>query len=112
MQILRLPPYPLTISYDVPLPNTDYILVINQGTRDVNDVTENIVSTAGAKLEYTLPDLFNSYDESYYLAIYEDIEGLPGDIVVEDNLDITRPYSDPTKLAIKNGATLGRAYFC
>lgn len=104
MQILRLPPYPLTISYDVPLPNTDYILVINQGTRDVNDVTENIVSTADAKLEYTLPDLFNSYDESYYLAIYEDIEGLPGDIVVEDNLDITRPYSDPTKLAVQNGA--------
>jgi len=103
MQILRLPPYPLTISYDVPLPNTDYVLVINQGSRDVNDVTENIVSTAGAKLEYTLPDQFNSYDESYYLAIYEDIDGLPGDIVVEDNLDITRPYSNPIKLASENG---------
>jgi hypothetical protein len=104
MQILRVPPYPLTISYNVPLPNTDYILVINQSSRNVNDVTENIVSTSGSKLEYTLPNLFNSYDESYYLAIYEDVDGLPGDIVVEDNLDITRPYSDPTKLAIENGS--------
>jgi len=104
MQILRLPPYPLTISYDVPLPNTDYILVINESARNVNDVTENIVSTSGSKLEYTLPDQFNSYDESYYLAIYEDIDGLPGDIVVEDNLEIMRPYVDPTTLARNNGA--------
>jgi hypothetical protein len=104
MQILRLPPYPLTISYDVPLPNTDYILVINESSRNVNDVTENIVSTVGSKLEYTLPDQFNSYDESYYLAIYEDVDGLPGDIVVEDNLEIMRPYVDPTTLARNNGA--------
>jgi hypothetical protein len=104
MQILRLPPYPLTISYDVPLPNTDYILVINESSRNVNDVTESIVSTAGAKLEYTLPDLFNSYDESYYLAIYEDVEGLPGDIVVEDNLEIMRPYVNPTTLATTVGS--------
>ena len=104
MQILRLPPYPLTISYDVPLPNTDYILVINESTRNVNDVTESIVSTSGSKLEYTLPDQFNSYDESYYLAIYEDVDGLPGDIVVEDNLEIMRPYVNPTKLATTNGS--------
>jgi hypothetical protein len=105
MQILRLPPYPLTISYDVPLPNTDYILVINESARNVNDVTESIVSTAGSKLEYTLPDQFNSYDESYYLAIYEDVEGLPGDIVVEDNLEIMRPYVNPTTLAQSLGFT-------
>ena len=104
MQILRLPPYPLTISYDVPLPNTDYILVINESARNVNDVTENIVSTAASKLEYTLPDQFNSYDESYYLAIYEDVEGLPGDIVVEDNLEIMRPYVNPTTLATTLGS--------
>lgn len=103
MQILRVPPYPLTISYDVPLPNTDYILVINQSSRNVNDVTENIVSTSGSKLEYTLPNQFSSYDESYYLAIYEDIDGLPGDIIVEDNLDITRPYVNPTSLANEGG---------
>jgi hypothetical protein len=104
MQTLRLPPYPLTISYDVPLANTEYILVINESSRNVNDVTENIVSTSGAKLEYTLPDQFNSYDESYYLAIYESDEGLPADIVVEDNLEIMRPYVNPITLATTLGS--------
>jgi hypothetical protein len=104
MQILRLPPYPLTISYDVPLPNTNYILVINESARNVNDVTQNVVSTSGSKIEYTLPDQFNSYDESYYLAIYERINGLPGDIVVEDNLEVMRPYVNPATLARNNGA--------
>jgi len=104
MQILRLPPYPLTISYEVPLPNTAYILVIKEGSRNTNDLSESLVSTAGSQLEYTLPEQFNSYDESYYLAIYEDVEGLPGDIVVEDNLNITRPYINPQKLALSLGS--------
>lgn len=110
MQILRLPPYPLTISYDVPLPNTDYILVINESTRNVNDITVTIESTSLSKLEYTLPDQFNSYDESYYLAIYEAVYTTgsetpeEGDIVVEDNLEIMRPYVNPTTLARINGS--------
>lgn len=110
MQILRLPPYPLTISYDVPLPNTDYILVINESTRNVNDITVTIESTSLSKLEYTLPDQFNSYDESYYLAIYEAVYTTgsetpeEGDIVVEDNLEIMRPYVNPTTLARTNGS--------
>jgi hypothetical protein len=110
MQILRLPPYPLTISYDVPLPNTEYILVINESTRNVNDITATIESTSLSKLEYTLPDQFNSYDESYYLAIYEAVYTTgsetpeEGDIVVEDNLEIMRPYINPTTLANNNGA--------
>lgn len=104
MQILRLPPYPLSISYDVPEAETDYILVIKQNSRDVVDVEENLVSTAGSKLEYTLPELFNSYDESYYLAIYESVFGELGDIVVEDNLEIMRPYANPTTLATRYGS--------
>jgi hypothetical protein len=110
MQILRLPPYPLTISYDVPLPNTEYILVINESTRNVNDITVTIESTSLSKLEYTLPDQFNSYDESYYLAIYEAVYSTgsetpeEGDIVVEDNLEIMRPYVNPTTLARTNGS--------
>jgi hypothetical protein len=98
MQLLRLPPYPLSISYDVPDPDTDYILVIKDSSRDVTEVEENITSTPGGKLEYTLPALFNTYDESYYLAIYESYEGEQADIVVEDNLEVMRPYLDPSLL--------------
>ena len=98
MQLLRLPPYPLSISYDVPDASTEYILVIKDSSRDVTEVEETITSTAGSKLEYVLPALFNTYDESYYLAIYESDEGEQADIVVEDNLEVMRPYLDPSSL--------------
>lgn len=98
MQLLRLPPYPLSISYDVPLPDTDYILVIQDSSRNVVEVEQTIASTANSKLEYTLPALFNTYDESYYLAIYESDEGEQAEIVVEDNLEVMRPYIDPNTL--------------
>lgn len=104
MQILRLPPYPLTITYDVPEADTDYILVINEGTRNVNEITEVITSSAESKITYTLPNLFNTYDDSYYLVIYDAVyttgseDPEEGDIVVEDNLEVMRPYVDPSTL--------------
>ncbi|MGA1048349.1 MAG: hypothetical protein ACO3UU_10075, partial [Minisyncoccia bacterium] len=62
------------------------------------EVEENIVSGLNSKIEYTLPSLFNTYDESYYLAIYESVDGERADIVVEDNLEVMRPYLDPNSL--------------
>lgn len=111
MQILRLPPYPLSISYDVPDNDTDYILVIKDSSRNVTEVYEVLTSDADAKILYTLPNMFNGYDEAYYLAIYEAVyttdseDAEEGDIVVEDNLEIMRPYTDPYKLAQANGVT-------
>lgn len=98
MQLLRLPPYPLSISYEVPDADTEYILVIQDSSRNVVELEQNVVSTASSKLEYVLPSLFNTYDESYYLAIYESNDGEQGEIVVEDNLEIMRPYIDPRTL--------------
>lgn len=98
MQLLRIPPYPLSISYDVALANTDYILIIQDSSRNVVEVEETITSTGNAKIEYTLPSLFNTYDESYYLAIYESDEGEQAEIVVEDNLEVMRPYVNPNTL--------------
>ena len=104
MQLLRLPPYPLSITYDVPEADTDYILVINEGTRNINEVTETVTSSASAQITYVLPSQFDMYDESYYLAIYEAVyttgseDPEEGDIVVEDNLDVMRPYVDPNNL--------------
>jgi hypothetical protein len=99
MQILRLPPYPLSITYDVPDANADYILLIQDSSRNVVEVEENLSSNSNAQISYVLPELFNSYDESYYLAIYNDVAGEQAEIVVEDNLEVMRPYANPTKLA-------------
>ena len=109
MIILRLPPYPISISYDVPDPSTDYILVIENVSEQL-EFEEFITSNINSKLVYLLTDDFTKYDKSYALSIYEDIDGERGDIVVEDNLDISRPYVDPKSLATSGTATDIAAY--
>jgi len=102
MQILRLPPYPLTLSYTVPDASTEYIIVID----DLLEQTELEVirvSNAQKVLTYTLNDNFLKYDKSYPVTIYESVtvsgvQDIRGDIVLEDNLDIVRPYVDPATL--------------
>jgi hypothetical protein len=102
MQILRLPPYPLTLSYNVPDASTEYIIVID----DLLEQTELEiirVSSAQKVLTYTLTDNFLKYDKSYPVTIYESItvsgvQDIRGDIVLQDNLDIVRPYVDPATL--------------
>jgi len=102
MQILRLPPYPLTLSYTVPDASTEYIIVIE----DLLEQTElEIIRVSNAKkvLTYTLTGNFLQYDKSYPVTIYESItvsgvDDSRGDIVLQDNLDIVRPYVDPETL--------------
>ena len=98
MNILRKPPYPLTISYTVPGATDDYLIVIKDNSRNIILHEGEATSSATFILTYTLPDFFSNYDDSYSLTIYEDLAGEEGDIVVEDNLDINRPYVDPSTL--------------
>lgn len=95
MNILRKPPYPLTITYPVPNADTDYIIVIRDKDRDVIEEEGTATSSADSEFTYTLPAYFSTYDESYSLTIYEVEDGEKADIVIEDNLDISRPYVDP-----------------
>jgi hypothetical protein len=108
--VLRLPPYPLSVTYKVPDETADYILVIE----DVPEQTEiqvfvggesGLTSSSEGTITYELSGDFVKYDKSYAVTVYEDINGERGDIVVEDNLQIERPYVDPTKLAIENNET-------
>jgi hypothetical protein len=99
MQILRLPPYPLSVTYTVPDAETPYVFVIDDVENQ--DVTRGLVtSTSDYKVTLELPSMFSKYDKSYHLAVYEEIsEGfLSDEPVVEDNLDIARPYVDPATL--------------
>jgi hypothetical protein len=102
--ILRIPPYPLSVTYSVPDESADYILVIE----DVPEQTElevfisgesGLTSSLEGKITYELSGDFVKYDKSYAVTVYEDIDGERGDIVVEDNLQIERPYVDPTEVA-------------
>jgi hypothetical protein len=102
MEILRKPPYPLSVSYTVPEPSTEYILVIEDLLEQVE--SEIILqSNQNSVVTYALTGEYTKYDKSYPVTIYESVtvsgvENTRGDIVVEDNLDITRPYVDPASL--------------
>jgi len=109
MQILRLPPYPLSVTYTVPDSNADYIIVI-ENVSELTEIEESISSNANSTITYSLTDDFVKYDKSYALTIYEDggssgANLVRGDIVVEDNLEIMRPYVNPTTLATSGTAT-------
>jgi hypothetical protein len=108
--ILRTPPYPLSVSYTVPDESADYILVIE----DVPEQTElevfvsgesGLTSSSEGKITYELSGDFVRYDKSYAVTVYEDIDGERGDIVVEDNLQIERPYVDPIGIAASYNET-------
>jgi hypothetical protein len=102
MRILRTPPYPLSVSYTVPDASTEYILVIEDLLEQIED--EIIVeSDANSVLTYELTEEYVKYDKSYPVTIYESItvsgvEDSRGDVVLQDNLDIVRPYVDPATL--------------
>ena len=110
MQILRLPPYPLSVTYTVPDANAKYVIVI-ENVAEQSEVVAYRTSNASKVVSYILDDDFIKYDRSYALTIYEDLEesGIVvadrGDIVVEDNLEILRPYVNPTELATSGTAT-------
>ena len=64
MQILRKPPYPLSVSYTVPEASTEYILVIE----DLLEQTETEIvlqSNSSSVLTYALTEEFTKYDKSY-----------------------------------------------
>lgn len=99
MQILRLPPYPITVTYNVPDANSGYVCVIDDIENQIS-VERDLTSTVNSKLTFDLDPEFCKYDKSYSLAIYAETSPvqLYDEPVVEDNLDISRPYIDPKTL--------------
>ena len=102
MLIRRIPPYPLTATYSVPEPNTNYIFVIEDIVEHEDLVNEVIESNSNAQIVVTLPTEFQWYDKMYAVTIYDAVPITVGyergDIVVSDNLEFNRPYVDVTKL--------------
>jgi regulator of sigma D len=96
MNILRKTPYPLSASYEGLEPSTDYLVTIESSSRFEDAVFSETVTTNGTgDLVIVLPEVFGKYDESYALTVTDEL----GDIVVEDNLNILRPYVDPASLS-------------
>jgi hypothetical protein len=97
MEALRVPPYPILITYTVAEPNTEHIVEIMD--KDRNDILAEyeVNSSADSKIAIEVSGDLTKYDDSYYLVVYQELREQDS-IVVEDNLEIKRPYVNPQKL--------------
>ena len=98
MEILRVPPYPISVSYTVPSATTSYFFVVESNDRNEELLSVAVTSSATSVVTRTLSSDFSEYDENYAVTIYVKNGSARGDVVVEDNLEIVRPYVDPEAL--------------
>jgi hypothetical protein len=94
MEIARLEPFPLVITYSDLENDSEYNVVISD---DHSNVLENITATSdgSGNLAVTLTDYFSKYDDEYMVQIFDADDVL----VVLDTLTIMRPYVIPSSLA-------------
>lgn len=98
MQILRIPPFPLYAEYSVPEANTQYTFTIENAPRTI-EAEATVTSDDNSKIRYELTGDFVKYDHNYAVLVYDG----NGDVVVQDILNIMKPYANPSTLAEKYG---------
>jgi hypothetical protein len=94
MEILRVPPYPIVTTWNLPDANYDYIVYV-EDLVDHSIEETTIASDSNGVLTYTLPLTKVQFDRQFLIRFYdEDHEH----IIYESNLDIIRPYANPNEL--------------
>lgn len=93
MIVRRVPPYPISIKYKVPSPNTEYYFTIENSPITV-EAADTLTSDANSEITCILDGDFVKYDNDYSVLIYNSPEDDSGDLVVQDILNIIRPYVD------------------
>lgn len=94
MEVMRVPPYPLTTTWTLPLANYEYVVYV-EDLVDHSVEETNISSDANSKLMYELPLSKVQFDRKFLIRFYDTEHE---HILYEENLDIIRPYVDPTTL--------------
>lgn len=96
MEILRIPPYPLSASYIVDEASEEYYFIIRES--DKNEIVDEGYATSNSSsvAQFSLSDYFSKYDKEYSLEIHKN--DADGEIVVQDTLNIVRPYINPNTL--------------
>jgi hypothetical protein len=95
MEILRVPPYPITTTWDVPLANHTYFIYI-EDVVDHSIETSTVTSSPESTVNYILPRSKVQFDRDFVIKIYD--TDIAGEIVVDSNLTVYRPYVDPNML--------------
>lgn len=92
MNLLRKPPFPLTVGYDGLDPDTPYAVVV-YNTHAEAIFMQEVVSDAEGSIVVELSEHFSKYDGAYSLHVYEVTEDPTiNDAVIIDTLYIYRPY--------------------
>ena len=94
MEVLRVPPYPITTKWDVPSANTAYSVYV-QDLVDYSSETITLTSDANKQISYVLPRSKVQFDRDFLFQVTDST----GEIVVDENLTIYRPYVNPNNLA-------------
>ena len=94
MEVLRVPPYPITTKWDVPAANTAYSVYV-QDLVDHSSETSTLTSDANNQISYILPRSKVQFDREFLFQVKDST----GEIVVDENLTIYRPYVNPNSLA-------------
>lgn len=94
MEILRVPPYPLTTTWNLPDANYEYIVYI-EDLIDHSIEETTITSDANGVVIYTLPVVKVQFDRQFLIRFYDTEHE---HIIFESNLDIVRPYTNPNDL--------------
>lgn len=89
MEVLRLPPYPITTTWDVPDPNTEYQLYI-EDLVDHSVELEEVTSNSYSKITYDILQEKAQFDRKFLFRILD----TDGNIILDSNLDVLRPYID------------------
>lgn len=97
MEVLRLPPYPIVTTWDVPSPNTSYKLYI-EDLIDHSVETQNVTSNSSSQITYTITQAKAQFDRTFLFRILTQ----SGTIVLDSNLDVLRPYVDYRALGSTN----------
>jgi hypothetical protein len=101
MEILRVPPYPITTTWNLPDANYDYIVYVEDLVDHSIEETTITSSNTGVVI-YTLPITKVQYDRTFLIRFYD---AEHEHIISESNLDIVRPYVNPADLATTGTAT-------
>ena len=94
MEVMRVPPYPITTTWTLPIANYTYVQVV-EDLVDHSVVETTVHSNASRVVTYVLPLDKVQFDRKFYIKFYDTEHE---HILYEENLDIIRPYVNANKI--------------
>ena len=91
---MRVPPYPITTTWTLPIANYTYVQVV-EDLVDHSVVETTVHSNANGIVTYVLPLDKVQFDRKFYIKFYDTEHE---HILYEENLDIIRPYVNANKI--------------